>query len=198
MSLLRLVMRMLGIEPADPDRRRRPDTTEARQASQTAGQPSASCREGSRGSRGTSAKSGSNAKRSSRTRSERAPAWIPPGEPLMVQGRRLTDGIVYVGSGLRGISQYVGAEPALIDPQLRVDDRFPDVHGHDMSYWPSYSEMTPASRAAYLDWLAEGRPGGAYIGYVFLFFYGIERRLLYDRDREEVSSEETHVLVQRD
>ena len=49
-----------------------------------------------------------------------------------------------------------------------------------MDYWPSYSHLAPASRAAYLDWLEAGRPGGAYIGYVFLFFYGIERRVLFD------------------
>ena len=49
-----------------------------------------------------------------------------------------------------------------------------------MDYWPSYSHLAPASRTAYLDWLEAGRPGGAYIGYVFLFFYGIERRVLFD------------------
>ena len=49
-----------------------------------------------------------------------------------------------------------------------------------MDYWPSYSNLAPASRTAYLEWLAAGRPGGAHIGYVFLFFYGIERRVLFD------------------
>ncbi len=43
--------------------------------------------------------------------------------------------------------------------------------------------------------MANGRPAGAYIGYVFLFFYGIERRLLFDRDREEVPGEEIDALV---
>ncbi len=113
----------------------------------------------------------------------------------MVQGRRLLDGMVYVGSSLRGVSQYVETEPALIDPSLLVDDRLPDIDGHDMSYWPSYDNITPASRAAYLDWLAEGRPGGAYIGYVFLFFYGIERRLLFDKSREDVPVAEVNALV---
>lgn len=195
MSFLRLVRRMLGVEPVYSDGPKRPEATEAKETSQAESQPRATRREGSRSSRRTSQTSAGAAQRSRRRPKERATAWIPPGEALMVQGRRLTDGMIYVGSDLRGISQYVGAEPALIDPQLRVDDRFPDVHGQDMSYWPSYSEMTPASRAAYLDWLAEGRPGGAYIGYVFLFFYGIERRMLFDRDREEVPSEETHVLA---
>ena len=125
----------------------------------------------------------------------RQTVWVPPGESVMVQGRRLLDGMVYVGSSLRGVSQYVETEPAQIDPLLVVDDRFPDIDGHDMSYWPSYDDITPASRAAYLDWLAEGRPGGAYIGYVFLFFYGIERRLLFDKSRDDVPVAEVNAVV---
>ncbi len=125
----------------------------------------------------------------------RQTVWVPPGESVMVQGRRLPDGMVYVGSSLRGVSQYVETEPALINPLLLVDDRFPDIDGHYMSYWPSYADITPASRAAYLDWLADGRPGGAYIGYVFLFFYGIERRLLFDKSRDDVPISETNALA---
>ena len=49
-----------------------------------------------------------------------------------------------------------------------------------MTYWPSYSEISSAARTAYVDWLASGRRPGAHIGYVFLFFYGIERRVLVD------------------
>ncbi len=122
-------------------------------------------------------------------------AWLPPGRSITVQGRHIADGMIYVGAGLSGISEYVEVEPALINPSLPVNNQNPDLAGDDMTYWPSYSEITPASRAAYLDWLAEGRPGNAYIGYVFLFFYGIERRLLFDRDREEVPSEEMRALV---
>ena len=50
-----------------------------------------------------------------------------------------------------------------------------------MGYWPSYDEITPEARAAYLQWLGTGRSHpSACIGYVFLFFYGIERRVLVD------------------
>ena len=113
----------------------------------------------------------------------------------MVKGRRLGDGMIHVGRFLPGISQYVTNDPALIDPGLPVDDRSPDTEGLQMGYWPSYSDIAPASRAAYLDWLAEGRPSGAYVGYVFLFFYGIERRILYDIDRSEINSPETRALI---
>jgi len=48
-----------------------------------------------------------------------------------------------------------------------------------MDYWPSYSKISPQSRAAYLRWLADGRrTPGTYIGYVFLYFYGLERRVV--------------------
>ena len=50
-----------------------------------------------------------------------------------------------------------------------------------MPYWPSYSEIGPASRATYLDWLAAGRGDTSYdAGYMFLYFYGLERRFFID------------------
>ena len=51
----------------------------------------------------------------------------------------------------------------------------------DLPYWPSYYAATPEQRSHYLDWLVGGRsdPGVA-IGYVFIYFYGLERRVLVD------------------
>ena len=107
-------------------------------------------------------------------------AWVPVGHTVTVQGRELPGGMIYVGSRLRGISSHASIEPALINPNLAGTDPTPDRSGDLLNYWPSYSNLAPASRTAYLDWLAAGRPGGAHIGYVFLFFYGIERRVLFD------------------
>ncbi len=122
-------------------------------------------------------------------------AWVPPGQAVTVRGRVLPRGMLYVGSGVQGVSSYGPTEAALIDPELRTDDRSPDVHGSEMGYWPSYAEISPRSRAAYLDWLEAGRPGGAYIGYVFLFFYGIERRVLLDAPRSEEARAELPALI---
>jgi hypothetical protein len=48
-------------------------------------------------------------------------------------------------------------------------------------YWPSYSEIDPAARMAYLKWHASGRSSPeAPISFVFLYFYGLERRILRD------------------
>jgi uncharacterized tellurite resistance protein B-like protein len=121
-------------------------------------------------------------------------AWVPLGTSVSVQGLALPGG-VYVGQGLEPVSRYGGREPALIDPTLPVNVRQPDTQGRQMNYWPSYSEIPPASRGAYLQWLAAGRPGGAYIGYVFLFFYGIERRVILDSVSSETARREVPALL---
>ena len=60
--------------------------------------------------------------------------------------------------------------------------------GHQWLYWPSYSTATPVARHAYLQWLANGRCDPlASIGYVFLFFYGLERRAIVDAQRHAVA-----------
>ncbi|WP_283137470.1 TerB N-terminal domain-containing protein [Rhizohabitans arisaemae] len=106
--------------------------------------------------------------------------WLPPGTGIVVAGLNIVGGLLYVGSGLRAVSGSV-AEPALIDPRLPVDHRRPDWAGHELDYWPSYDAVSPAARAAYLSWLADGRRHPEVpIGYVFLYLYGLERRALYE------------------
>lgn len=125
--------------------------------------------------------------------------WVPLGESISVRGRTIPGG-VYVGSSLRGsgmsaVSEWRGTEPALIDPRLKTNDRDPDRSGSTMDYWPSYADLTPSARAAYLDWLAAGRPAGAYVGYVFLSFYGIERRVLVDARDDATARAEVPELL---
>jgi uncharacterized tellurite resistance protein B-like protein len=65
-----------------------------------------------------------------------------------------------------------------------------------MGYWPSYSNIEPGCRAAYLQWLADGRHApNACIGYVFLYFYGLERRLLVDAKRSNAAIAERAELL---
>jgi hypothetical protein len=87
--------------------------------------------------------------------------------------------MIYVGSGLLASSGNL--DPALIDPGLRVAQRRPDHAGDEIGCWPPYSEIPAPCRAAYLHWLAGGRcDPDADIGYVFLYFYGLERVVLVD------------------
>lgn len=107
------------------------------------------------------------------------PRWIPQGEPVTVAGITVTGGMLYFGSDLEAPSGSI--EPALIEPRLPVSSTTVDLSFRQMGYWPSYSTIDPESRRAYLDWLATGRRDPrADVGYVFLFFYGLERRALID------------------
>ena len=107
--------------------------------------------------------------------------WIPPGKTVQVRDYLIPEGMIYVGTHLKTENPYTQADPCLINPQLRVEKHRPDHEGSGISYWPSYSDITPACRSAYLEWLSGGRRDpNAYIGYVFLFFYGLERRVLKD------------------
>lgn len=106
--------------------------------------------------------------------------WRPPGETVALHGASINAGFVYAGSGLGALNGH-GPEPALIDPKLKIDSKRPDWAGAGLNYWPSYSTIPPGSRAAYLAWLSRGRPLEPIpLGYVFLFFYGLERRVLVD------------------
>ncbi|WP_342375177.1 TerB N-terminal domain-containing protein [Myxococcus stipitatus] len=119
--------------------------------------------------------------------------WVPPGQSVTVAGYTLKDGMVYVGGRLRAVNA-PGTEPALINPRLEVASR-PNRDGHGMKYWPSYSDISPASRAGYLEWLASGRRSPtAYIGYVFLFFYGLERRALIELGTDPAALTEARLI----
>lgn len=106
--------------------------------------------------------------------------WVPPGNAVTIKGYEIPCGMLYVGKNLLTVSKWGGIEPALIDPSLLIDNKNRD-QPEGIGYWPSYSRISGANHAAYLKWLAEGRVNpNIYIGYVFLFFYGLERRVLSD------------------
>ncbi|MEL6937542.1 MAG: TerB N-terminal domain-containing protein, partial [Cyanobacteria bacterium J06607_17] len=112
---------------------------------------------------------------------KRTAVWVPPGKSITVGEYVIPGGMIYVGPQLRTPESYRGTDPCLINPELPVDQANPDYEGSMMGYWPAYRDISPACRAAYLEWLSNGRKApDAYIGYVFLFFYGLERRVFRD------------------
>ncbi|MEV4672609.1 TerB N-terminal domain-containing protein [Actinomadura sp. NPDC049382] len=113
--------------------------------------------------------------------------WHGPGEACRVADRVLPGGMVYIGTDLAAATRQ-GAEPALIDPRLPVDWSTPDWTGKGLGYWPSYTEIAPQARAAYLRWLEGGRRHrDVSVGYAFLFLYGLERRVLVDLQRDDTA-----------
>lgn len=134
---------------------------------------------------------------SDRPRASEDARWVPAGERVMVAGYEIPDGLLYVGQRLASVKAWTGqVEPSLLDTTLPVDGSAPDYQGRLMPYWPSYSEIQPASRAAYLQWLAGGRRAPEIgIGYVFLYFSGLERRVLYELSKSEAAAGEIQVIT---
>lgn len=113
--------------------------------------------------------------------------WVRPGEAIEIGGIKITAGMIYVGGSLP--TKHGGVENCLIDPSLRLSPRESDKLGNSMPYWPSYSDIQPKARRAYIEWLAGARRDPAIgIGYVFLFFYGLERRYLVDGAKPEAQA----------
>ena len=125
---------------------------------------------------------------SRRVRAPRAPRsgthWIDPAGDVRVAGRNL-GGMIYVGSESRR-DTWEQSNNALIDSGLPVAKIGTDPAGESLPYWPSYRDITPRARATYLDWLTSGRADPQIgPGYVFLYFYGLERRFFQDSPADE-------------
>ncbi len=89
--------------------------------------------------------------------------------------------MVYIGRGPR-TGSFNEPDNAFIDPSKNVATRGGDYEGQGMDFWPNYSTIDARSRATYLDWLSSGRSDTRYdVGFVFLYFYGLERRVFVDR-----------------
>lgn len=113
-------------------------------------------------------------------------AWILPGQQISIQNFQISDGLFYLGESVSLDRSNVSGQYA-INGKLPVARGQSDTAGASMSYWPSYASITPQARLAFLEWMAGGRSNPSYgIGYVFLFFYGIEHRLFIDRDFQGV------------
>lgn len=106
-------------------------------------------------------------------------------EPTTVEvaGIEFQGELLYYGKGDRRSNHR-----ALVDPTLSVASDA-DSLGTSLGYWPNYSELTPSARRAYLEWLASGRCApNAPIGYVFVYFYGLERRLIAEKSEQDAAA----------
>lgn len=121
--------------------------------------------------------------------------WVPAGESVTVPGFSLPGGMLYVGSALGG--RHDAQEPSLINPKLRIAKSHIDIEEQLMPYWPSFHSISPEARRGYLQWLEGGRSDPqADTGYVFLFFYGLERRALIDAIKDPEAKAELPLIVE--
>lgn len=109
--------------------------------------------------------------------------WYSPRQCLIHADFLIDSGMVYASD--RALAW--PGEPSAIITSLPVAA----VSAHplvDFGYYPSYDRISAEQRRCYLEWLSAGRvdiePAKRSLGYVFIFFYGLERRILLDGDRD--------------
>lgn len=108
--------------------------------------------------------------------------WVPPGQSVSFAGTLLPDGMFYLGARLAGANGRT--DPCLISGLPSIANRG-DFRERQMNYWPSYVDISAAARRSYITWLSEGRSHPKCdLGFVFLFFYGLERRVIFDTPRD--------------
>ncbi|MDE2732443.1 MAG: TerB N-terminal domain-containing protein [Bacteroidota bacterium] len=107
--------------------------------------------------------------------------WIPKEVNVKVAGIDI-GGMVYVGH--RPGTDYRDGE--VIYTGLPAAKRTRDYAGDKMPYWPRYADLAPEARATYLEWLSTERADPRFsVGYVLLYFYGLERRYFTDNASTE-------------
>lgn len=106
--------------------------------------------------------------------------WIHEPETVEIGSQNLVLELTYFG---KAKDRYAWpSHNSLIDPTLPVAH---EGTWEELGYWPNYAQMSPRQRRNYIDWLASGRRDPATpVGYVFVYFYGLERRLTLDHSRD--------------
>lgn len=108
---------------------------------------------------------------------------------IAVNGFKVHGGMFYAGSDTSDLVDPSLMEPSLISPVYTVAKRSDEAE--ELPPFPCYEYISPEQRRKYLEFLASNRKSADDIGYVFLYSYGLERRLIVDaRKPGEVSREE--------
>ena len=120
--------------------------------------------------------------------------WIKPGESIIIKGKKITGGNFYFGGRLSSLDGY-GAEASLVDDSLRVESKPPTFEDESLGYWPKFISLSPKGRGAFLSWLSGSRSDSDIpLGYVFIYFYGIERRITVDSLKQGIDDTEFKAL----
>jgi uncharacterized tellurite resistance protein B-like protein len=105
-----------------------------------------------------------------------APRFMGAGSVVDVAGVQLRDPLIYVVD----CDQLWGADASLLCLRRAIGKPQSEPE-RSLGYWPRLCDLQPYQVGNYVAWLAGGRQDlNIDLGYVFLYFYGLERRALVD------------------
>lgn len=104
--------------------------------------------------------------------------WIADGNfKNYSENKFMPDKKVDIGAFSVSFNTSNAIEPSLISLQMPIAKPVDMNSVEKLGYYPSYRTMTPEQRYIYLQWL-QNPCGDIDIGYVFVFYYGLERHLI--------------------
>ncbi len=116
--------------------------------------------------------------------------WIKSGESITIKGQTFSSGNFYFGGRLSSLDGY-GTEASLVDDSLKIENKPSSFEDESLGYWPKFISLTPKGRGAFLSWLSGNRSAPETpLGYVFIYFYGLERRITVDSIHQTVDNAE--------
>lgn len=123
--------------------------------------------------------------------------WINPERSISIKGLKISNGNFYFGGQLPSLLEGHGVEASLVDESLRIIKQPYSYTDETLGYWPKYFSISPKCRGAYLSWLASSRNDPSTpLGYVFIFFYGLERRAVVDSIRDSLDDIEFNAIFE--
>ena len=127
----------------------------------------------------------------------RTPAtWLKSHEKVKIRGYEITKGNFYFGGWLPAENSY-GPDASLVDDSLVTVSQPFSYEDESLSFEEKYSSISADCRGAYLNWLASSRDDlTARLGYVFLYLYGLERRVAESLENNELSNKEFKIIFQ--
>lgn len=121
--------------------------------------------------------------------------WQPFGTHISIGGNVITGGLFYFGRKLPARDSSLN-DPCLITPDAPIAPGLSNVKEATKTNHPSWVDMTPTERGAFIAWMAASRNDrNASDSTLFLYLFGLERRLLIDGPRDRFSASERMIIL---
>jgi len=113
---------------------------------------------------------------------------VSPSEKIKIAGLEIEGALLYINTS--GVKSRL---PHVIPQKLKINEK---GKKGELYYWPSYSDITPGNRYDFLKWLSDGREDPDIdTGFLFIYFYGLEWRVIKDKEDYQWVAEEVLRLL---
>lgn len=103
-------------------------------------------------------------------------AFHPKTETVNLFGQTVANSFFYTCE----LTSYI---PFAINTRSKPD--FTDSSAEKLNFPPNYNELDQSQQGSYIKWLANNKPAAEDMGYVYLYYYGLEYRALIEKQNQK-------------